>query len=174
MEPLDVNLVKKFAPIVKREIDSEFLYLRKTVQERKFSESSVEREVQLLVSLAHRKRKWTDKADYKLSAYALSVIHNATGFTLGKMQISGQRYLSLAVARALYAFIERKLNKRSLSEIAAILKKHHTSIMYMVDAVENQYKGGVVMNTFLSDRKMKYLYDCAIKGEWSWEKALDM
>lgn len=173
MEPLDINLANKLKKI-SAAYEADEIKKTKKVDKVFVSPESLSLEEQLRRYVVLCRNRTTsivqkvDNADYDLTAYILEAIEDACMCSLADLR-NGKRDNGLTVARAIYTFIERRLNKRSYPEIGAIMKKDHTSCIYLSERLA-EYKTGKIFQVYMRNEKLKHLYECAERGEWSWSK----
>jgi hypothetical protein len=166
MEPLDPNLTRKFSEVIKKYEDAEVI--RSAAMLGKINphikEGSLEGKLALYV---HRSRKGDvvkkiDRADYKLTVEILGLIKDACCCTLEDLR-SHKRDSGLTIARSLFAFLERRLNKRSTTEIGALINKDHTSILHLKYRFRD-YSNGKIFEVYMKNARLKELYNKARSG----------
>ena len=173
MEPLDMELAKKLSRISKEYNSKKETKDTNSNPDACVLEQRLRRYVENVKMNAHphmKRRK--DPADYKLTKYILGVIEDSCLCTLEDIRYPHKRDSGLAVVRAIYARLERNLNKRSYPEIGAIMNKDHTSIMYMVDRLRT-HKENKLFKILMKDDRLRRLYECANKGVWTWEQEME-
>lgn len=174
MEPLDPVLARKLNKInevyLKQEYKKE--HRRRAIEAKKPLPGSIEEKILFYVADARSKntlRFREDKADYKLTAYILSVIEDVCMATLDELR-SINRDSGLTIARALFTYMERRLNNRSHPEIGAILNKDHTSCMHMINRIPD-YQKVKIFQVYMKDPRMNILFESARLRKRLWEKA---
>jgi hypothetical protein len=168
MEPLDPVLVRKLS---KTQQD----YIGSSYKKMSINEIDMSKMINLkkFVGTAHHPdsfmSRWKDRADYKLTLHILKSINEASGFNLDDLRVPHKRYHSMAVARSIFTYLERTLNKRSFPDIASLLNKDHTSCMYMLKSFSRYEAESEAFAKYMENEKIRRLVDAAKKGVWSWE-----
>ena len=75
---------------------------------------------------------------------------------------TGKRDHGVTVARAIFCYVERKLNKRSYPDIGLLINKDHTSIMHLYDKFVKEYKHTKIFQVYMKDDRLRKLVDKAM------------
>lgn len=102
------------------------------------------------------------KGDYSLTKKLFDLIYDACLCSREEL-CSRNRDQGLTVARAIFATIERRLNKRHYTEIADLIEKDHTSVMYMTKRMSREYRYSKIFQVYMMNDELKDLFQRAMK-----------
>ncbi len=169
MEPLDQNLAQRL-----KKISAE--YEKKMAVETKKIAIKTEDVVDLpvkerLKGYVYRGRhgyyvRKVDKGDYDLTLKLLEAIEEACLVNLSDLR-SSKREVGHTIPRAIFSYVERKLNQRSYPEIGYLLNKDHSSAMHLLERYHD-YKHTKVYKLYMRNDKLRAIVDEANKGPYQW------
>jgi Bacterial dnaA protein helix-turn-helix len=107
------------------------------------------------------KREYKYNYDDNLTSEVLSLISDACMCSLHDLQ-SRAKSQGITIPRAIFCYVERKLNKRSYPEIAAILKKDHTAIIDMMRRFRDRYKHSKIFEVYMKNDRLREIVQKAI------------
>ena len=162
MEPLDPQLAIKLTKLSHQYEIDEMIKNGEIKNPPEFSSFE-----EKLASYVRNSRKFNtvkkvDNADYGLTVEILKLIEDACCCTLKDLR-NNKRDHGLSVARALFVFLERHLNKRSTPEIGALINKDHTSILHLKRR-QPEYRETKIFEVYMKNARLKELYNKARFG----------
>ena len=102
------------------------------------------------------------KGDYSLTKKLFDLIYDVCLCSREEL-CSSNRDQGLTVARAIFATIERRLNKRHYTEIADLIEKDHTSVMHMTRRMPTEYRYSKIFQVYMRNDELKDLFQRAMK-----------
>lgn len=102
-----------------------------------------------------------DVADYSITIKLISSIEEATGISYNELRNTGKRDVLFSMTRSIFAFIERRLNKRSHTQIGAILNSDQSSCHHMMDRFRDDFEKKKLFQLIMKNNELKTLFNKA-------------
>lgn len=160
MEPLDPVTIRNLNKSISKMVGIGLLHKPSDVKEQHPNVVSLKKAVRARLKKSSFSR-YKDNADYNLTLHILESIKDATGYTRYDLEYTGRRNNRLVVARSLFVYLERNLNKRSYPDIAAIMSMDHTSCMYLMKKFASLRETNKFFYEFMNNDKLKLLCERA-------------
>lgn len=102
-------------------------------------------------------------ADDKLTEELLAAIADACMCSLEELR--GRRQdVGVPIARSIFCYVERKLNKRSYPDLGKLINKHYTTIMSSVKNFKREYVNKKIFEVYMKNDKLRELVEKAMRA----------
>ena len=160
MEPLDQNLVSKFSKAIKK-YEREEAILASERFKKNTKTSPINKPEDIIRRNRSDVRKFKYTADDSITEELFDLIRDTCLCTKDELKTS-KRDHGVTVARAIFCYVERRLNKRSYPEIALLINKDHTSIMHLYDRFVREYRHTKIFQVYMKDDRLRDLVNRAM------------
>ena len=108
------------------------------------------------------KRDFVYTADDKITEELLAAIADACMCSFGELR--GRRQdTGVPIARSIFCYVERKLNKRSYPDLGKLINKDHTTIMSSVKKFKREYFKKI-FEVYMKNDKLRELVEKAMSA----------